>query len=95
MGNPILQQARSGQATNNGLSDFINKFVGTVNVFKNPKLAVQSLVQNSPQFKQFEGVADEAMKYVQENGGDEKTAFYKLARQCGVNPDQILGMLQR
>lgn len=47
----------------------------------------QSYLQNMPQYKQ-------AMDYINENGGDPKTAFYKLAKESGVDPNTILSQLQ-
>ena len=43
--------------------------------------------QSNPQLKQ-------AMDLVQQNGGDAEKAFYKLAEEKGVNPDDILNMLK-
>jgi len=31
-----------------------------------------------------------AMDYVRENGGDARSAFYRLAREKGVDPESIL-----
>ena len=50
-------------------------------------MAMQQLIQNNPQMKQ-------VMDYVNANGGNPKDAFYKLAEEKGVNPDDILGMLK-
>lgn len=36
----------------------------------------------------------QAMDLVRQNGGDAKTAFYNLAKQKGVNPDDILNQLR-
>ena len=38
---------------------------------------------NNPQMKQ-------VMDYINANGGDPKTAFYKLAKEKGVDPETIL-----
>jgi hypothetical protein len=34
------------------------------------------------------------MNYINQNGGDPKQAFYAMAREKGVNPDEILNMLK-
>lgn len=47
----------------------------------------QSLLQSMPQYQQ-------AMQYIQQNGGDPKTAFYNLAAQRGVNPNIILDKIK-
>lgn len=45
--------------------------------------ALQRLIQNNPALKQ-------AIEYVNQNGGDPKEAFYKLAQEKGVDPNEIL-----
>ena len=35
----------------------------------------------------------QVMDYVNQNGGDPKAAFYKLAKEKGVDPNFILSML--
>lgn len=51
----------------------------------NPLLTgiVNQTMQNNPQIKQ-------VMDYINQNGGDPKTAFYKLAQEKGVDPNEIL-----
>ena len=36
----------------------------------------------------------QAMEYVRSNGGDARTAFYKLAKQKGVDPESVLRSLR-
>jgi hypothetical protein len=42
---------------------------------------------NNPQYQQ-------VMNYIQQNGGDPQAAFYKMAQERGVNPDDILSQLR-
>jgi len=35
-----------------------------------------------------------AIDYVNENGGNPKDAFYKLAKEIGIDPDSILNSLK-
>jgi len=35
------------------------------------------------------------MKYIQQNGGNAKDAFYNMAKEKGINPDEILAVLQQ
>lgn len=35
------------------------------------------------------------MDYVNQNGGDPKAAFFKLAKEKGIDPSFILNMLQK
>lgn len=58
-----------------------------VKAAKNPQAMMQMMAQQNPQISQ-------VMNFVQQNGGDPKTAFYKLAEQRGVNPDEVLQMLR-
>jgi len=44
-------------------------------------------LMQGPQYQQ-------AMNLIQQSGGDAKAAFYALARQKGVDPDQLLSMLR-
>lgn len=53
----------------------------------NPQMMLQQMTAQNPQFKQ-------AVDYVNANGGDAKTACYKLAKEKGINPDEILQMLR-
>lgn len=36
----------------------------------------------------------QAQQLIQQNGGDAKAAFYNLAQQMGVDPEQILSQLR-
>ena len=53
----------------------------------NPALALQQMAGNNPMIQQ-------AMQLVQQSGGDGKAAFEKLARDSGIDPNQILSMLK-
>jgi hypothetical protein len=45
------------------------------------------MLQNLPQYQQ-------AMQLVQQSGGNAQAAFYKLAQQRGVDPNEILNALR-
>jgi len=45
------------------------------------------MAKNNPGMKQ-------AIEYVQANGGNPREAFYKLAKERGINPDSILNSLK-
>lgn len=47
---------------------------------------LQSLAQQNPQMQQVMNLVNQA--------GDPKTAFYKMAEEKGVDPEQILSMLR-
>lgn len=50
----------------------------------NPNAMVQRLLSQNPQVQQL----------IQQAGGDPKKAFYSLAQQMGVDPEQILAQLK-
>lgn len=50
---------------------------------KDPKEILQSM----PQYRQ-------ATEYVNQHGGDARTAFYNLAAQKGINPNEILNKIR-
>lgn len=61
-----------------------------INIFKNannPQALINNMVQQNPQMKQ-------VMDFVKQNGNDPKTAFYKMAEQKGVDPNQIIDLFK-
>ena len=53
----------------------------------NPQAMIGQLMQNNPQMKQI-------MDLIKAAGNDPKRAFYALAEQKGVDPDEILKQLK-
>ena len=53
----------------------------------NPNAVLQQLIQTNPQMQQ-------AMNYINQNGGDPKAAFYKLAQEKGIDPNLVLSSLK-
>jgi hypothetical protein len=53
----------------------------------NPQAMLQSIVSQNPQMQQ-------VMTMINSFGGDPKTAFYNMAKQKGVDPNQIINMLK-
>lgn len=54
---------------------------------RNPNMFVNSMLKNSPQYTK-------AMDYINQSGGDPKMAFYKLADEQGVDPEEVLKMFR-
>lgn len=54
---------------------------------QNPDQAMQMLFANNPQYQN-------VMNYIQQNGGDARSAFYNMAAQMGVDPNSILSKLR-
>ena len=51
------------------------------------KMLNQKLINSNPQVKQ-------ALDYIKQNGGNPKEAFYKLAKESGINPEDILNQIR-
>ena len=89
--NPILQQLNNSSVKNvasNGNNMFGNlkQIKNMVNMIKsagNPQAMLESMTNNNPQLK-------EVMNIVKNSGGNPQQAFYNLAKQKGVNPDEVL-----
>lgn len=83
--NPILQNLTRNQMaqTVRPIKDMMNM----LNSSGNPQMMLQNMMSQNPRLK-------EAMDYVNANGGNPKEAFYKLAKERGINPDDIISMLK-
>lgn len=57
--------------------------MNTMNAIRSPRTMLNQMIMQNPQMKQ-------AMEYINANGGDPKSAFYKLADEMGVDPDEVL-----
>lgn len=84
MKNPMLQALRN--TPNNNLNQ-IKQMMNMVRSAGNPMAMLQNMAQTNPQLKQ-------VMDVVNTSGGDPKAAFYKIAKEKGVNPEQVLSMLR-
>ena len=65
----------------------IKQLMQTITTSQNPQMALQKLMENNPGMKQ-------AIDYVNANGGNPKDAFYKLAKERGIDPESILNSLK-
>ena len=73
-----------------GNASAINGILGLMGTLKNspdPMGAIQSMAGYNPQIKK-------ALDYVNQNGGDMKSAFYKLAEDNGIDANNILNMIK-
>ena len=66
----------------------VKNMMNMVRTSQNPELMLQQMINNNPQMQQI-------MKYIQQNGGNAKDAFYNMAKEKGINPDEILAVLQQ
>lgn len=65
----------------------IRQMMTMLNSSQNPQQMISQMMSNNPQMKQ-------VMDFVNQCGGDPKTAFYKLAEQKGIDPQGVLDMLK-
>ena len=76
--------------TNNQRNSSSNSLFAVLNRVRNspnPNQAMQQLLSNNPDYQN-------VMAYINQNGGDAKSAFYNLAAQKGVDPNSILSQLR-
>ena len=83
--NPILQSMMSNKLMQ--AIGPVKQIMSTVQAAGNPALALQQMAGNNPMIQQ-------AMQLVQQSGGDGKAAFEKLAKENGIDPNQIIKMLK-
>ena len=86
MKNPILGNLNAHQMMPGNIGQ-IKQMMQMVRSAGNPGAMVQEMAQNNPQMKQ-------TIDFIKQNGNDPKKAFYALAQQKGVDPDEILRTLQ-
>lgn len=80
--NPLIQLAKS-----NPMMSQIKQMIGMINSAGNPQAMMNQMIANNPQFKQ-------VMDLINQSGGDPRKAFYALAEQKGVDPNDILSMMK-
>lgn len=86
MQNPILQQLTRGTGFNNNIQQ-IKQMMNIVKSSQNPQAMLENLASNNPRLR-------DIMQTVKQSGGSAKTAFYQLAQQRGINPNDILNVLK-
>lgn len=72
----------------NPAMNMIGQMMGMIRAAGNPQAALTQMMGNNPQMAQ-------VMQIVQQNGGDAKAAFYKMAEQKGVNPEEIISQVKQ
>lgn len=88
MNNPFqqLQERASGSLMAQGLS----QAAGLMQAMQNPVAALfgQAMQNSDPRLQ-------EVFKYAQQYGGDFEAAFYALAKEKGVNPEDVLNQARK
>ena len=64
----------------------IRQMMGAVKAAQNPMAALQQMAGQNPQLQQ-------ALQLVQQSGGDPQAALNKLCQERGIDPQQILSMI--
>ena len=85
MSNPIFNS--NFNSSNNQQSNSIFGMWNQVRNSPDPETAMQNLIATNPQLQQI-------MNYINQNGGDAKSAFYNMAAQKGIDPNTILSQLK-
>lgn len=80
--NPLIQIARA-----NPMMGQIKQMMSMLRSSGNPQAMLNQMVMSNPQIKQ-------VMDIVQKHGGDPMQAFYAVAKEKGVDPNEILDMLK-
>ena len=84
MAAPMLQLARNQMIQT---AAKIKQTMQTIRTAANPQAALNMMIMNNPQMKQ-------VMEIVNRYGGDPMRALNEMARENGLDPDEILGMLK-
>lgn len=79
--NPMLQNLNKTTVNQN-----IAQIKNMMRSIGNPQMMLNQMMMRNPQYNQ-------VMEYIKQNGGDPKTAFYKMAQEKGVDPNEILRQL--
>lgn len=86
MSNPLFATTVSPQ-NRQPQSPSIMDILKQVKTSSNPQQTMENILFNNPNFQQ-------VMSFINQNGGDAKSAFYNLAAQKGVNPEDVLKQLR-
>lgn len=65
----------------------VKQIIGALRASKNPQQLLMNMMGNNQQFKQ-------VLQMLRQSGMSPKTLFYQMAQQKGVDPNQIINMLQ-
>ena len=84
----LLNQSKglSASTQTRNLSN-VKNLINMAKSSRNPQAMLQQLISQNPQVQN-------VMQYVKDSGGDPKTAFYKMAEEKGVDPNEVLKMFQ-
>ena len=81
--NPIVNQMMNAALGNNPILQMFRAVMGA----KDQNGMMKTMAQSNPQLQ-------ETLNYINQNGGNAKELFYKMAQQKGVDPNTILNQLK-
>lgn len=64
----------------------IKGLMNQIKMAQNPQLALNEMLLNNPQLQQI-------INLIKNGGGDPKTAFLNMAKQMGINPQDVINQL--
>ena len=82
MANILMQLAK-----NNPMMQNVRQMMGMLNSSQNPQAMMNQIMANNPNLKQ-------VMDFINQSGGDPKKAFYALAEQKGIDPQEIFDLMK-
>ena len=86
MSTPAILQQLNGASRTPNLQP-IKQMMNMVRNARNPQAMLQMMAQSNPQLQQ-------TLALVEKAGNDPRKAFYALAEQKGINPQEILDALK-
>ena len=81
--NPILQTLVNQSPQVNQIKQMFNLLKSA----QNPQALLNNMASQNPQLKQ-------VMEVINQHGGDPKKAFYDIAKERGIDPNEILNQLK-
>lgn len=82
----LLNQSKGLSQQVNNLSQ-IKNMMNILRTANNPQAMLQMMIQKNPQLKS-------VMDYINQHGGNPQQAFYAMAKEKGVDPNEIIRILQ-
>lgn len=82
----LLNQSRGLSQQTSNLSQ-IKNMMNMLKTANNPQAMLQMMIQRNPQLKNI-------MDYINQHGGNPEQAFYAMAKEKGVDPNEVIRMLQ-
>ncbi len=82
-----INQSSGKQLQSNPTMNFLKQKYKEYRFASNPVAYMNGMIQSNPQMQQ-------VMNMAQQNGGDMKQLFYKLAESKGVDPNSVLELFK-